>query len=85
MFRQRGDLDSRCETWMNYTGAREYDKTKWRRAALSGDVDWDDMSRSTRKIHTRKLKGKANFDNSKWAYFHRAALKQRSLVLGWIN
>jgi len=85
LLQQRGDLENRIRGWKNYANAPEYNKTKWRKAALIGDVEWDDMSPSERKIHTRRLKGKANFDNSKWAYFHRAALKQRSLVLGWIN
>ena len=85
LLQQRGDLDNRIQRWKNYTNATEYNKTSWRKAALIGNVEWDDMSPSERKIHTRRLKGKAHFDISKWAYFHRAALKQRSLVLGWIN
>ena len=85
LLQQRGDLDNRIQRWKNYTNATEYNKTSWRKAALIGNVEWDDMSPSERKFHTRRLKGKARFDISKWAYFHRAALKQRSLVLGWIN
>jgi hypothetical protein len=85
LFQRRGDLDSRCQRWRDFTHAPKYDKTKWRRAALEGDVKWDDMSRSERQAHTRTLRGKKGFDQSRWAYFHRAALKQRSLVLGWMN
>lgn len=83
---QSGDLDDRIQGWKDYTHAAMYDKTSWREAALKGDhVQWDDLSPSEMKVHTGKLKGKAGFDQSKWAYFHRAAMKQRSLVLGWIN
>jgi len=81
-----GNLDDRIDRWITYTEAAEYDKTAWRKAALKGDhVDWDDMSPSQMKVHIEKLQGKAGFDQSKWAYFHRAAMKQRALVLGWIN
>ena len=85
LLQQTGDLDNRIQRWKNYTNAVEYNRTTWRKAALIGNLEWDDMSISERKIHTRHIKGKAHFDVSKWAYFHRAALKQRSLVLGWIN
>ena len=85
LFQRKGDRDTRCQRWRVFSRAPEYDKTKWRRAALAGDVNWDDMSRSERQSHAKKLKGKKGFDQSKWAYFHRAALRQRSLVLGWIN
>ena len=85
LFQKRGDLDSRCSQWKKYTGASEYNKTKWRQKALKGDIEWDDMSPSEIKIHNRKLKGKSGFDSSKWAYFHRAAFKQRSMVVGWLN
>ena len=81
-----GDLDERIQGWKEYTHATQYDKTTWRKAALKGDhVEWDRMSPSQMRVHTQKLRGKAGFDQSKWAYFHRAAMKQRSLVLGWIN
>ncbi len=81
-----GDLDHRIQGWKAYTHATAYDKTVWRKAALKGDhVQWDHMSPSQMKVQLEKLKGKAGFDQSKWAYFHRAAMKQRSLVLGWIN
>jgi hypothetical protein len=85
LLKKKGDLSRRIQNWKTYTGAAEYDRTAWRSYALDGDVKWDDMSISERKIHTRRLKGKPGFDSSNWAYFHRAAHKQRSLVLGWIN
>ena len=85
LFKKGGTLEKRIQRWKEYTHARIYEKTHWRKLALSGDVEWDDMSPSERKSHTRKLKGRKHFDTSKWAYFHRSALKQRGLVLGWIN
>jgi hypothetical protein len=85
LLKSKGSLYKRCDMWKNYTGAPEYKKTKWRQDALKGDVEWDDMSPNDLKYHTKKLKGKAGFDTSKWAYFHRAAFKQRSLVIGWLN
>jgi len=85
LFSLKGRLEKRIRRWRNYTHANTYKKTTWRKAALTGNVAWDDMSPSERKSHTKHLRGKAGFDTSKWAYFHRAALKQRSLVLGWIN
>ena len=85
LFKRSGKCDSRCKRWKNYTKAPDYDRKKWRRGALKGNVDWDDMSRTRQKMHIRTLKGKVDFDESKWAYFHRAAFKQRSLVIGWLN
>ncbi len=85
LLQRRGSLEDRITGWKSYTNAPDYNKMKWRKAALKGDVEWDDMSPSERKIHTRRLKGRSNFDTSKWACFHRAALKQRGLVLFWIN
>ncbi|MHC4244378.1 MAG: DUF6765 family protein [Planctomycetota bacterium] len=85
LFKRTGSRESRCKRWKKYTDAPDYDKKKWRRGALKGNVDWDDMSRTRQKIHIKRLKGKAGFDTSKWAYFHRAAFKQRSLVVGWLN
>jgi hypothetical protein len=43
------------------------------------------MSRSRLSEHLGTLTGKKGFDASDWAFFHRAALKQRNLVLDWIN
>jgi len=85
LFKRKGDIDKRCGLWATYTSAPDYDKTKWRKAAVKGDVQWDKMSSSDMRSHLKKLKGKIGFDNSKWAFFHRAAHKQRSLVTSWLN
>ena len=85
LFSSTGDQDSRCDKWERHTGAPRYDKHKWRKEALVGDVDWDDMSQGARKYHVKAIKGKDNFDQTHWAYFHRAAHMQRSQVLGWLN
>jgi len=85
LLKSKGSIYKRCDMWKNYTGDPEYNKTKWRKDALKGDIEWDDMSPNDLKYHLKKFKGKADFDTSKWAYFHRAAFKQRSLVIGWSN
>jgi len=85
LFLKKGALEKRCDRWLDYTGAPAYDKQKWRKLAVKGDVDWDDIPRSEFKTHAGLLTGKKGFENSKWAFFHRAAFKQRSLVLGWLN
>jgi len=85
LFEQNGDLEARCKKWKSYTSAPKYCRTKWRKDALKGDVAWDELSPSVLKTHLSKLEGKAGFDNSKWAYFHRAAARQRSLVVDWLN
>ncbi len=43
------------------------------------------MSQSKFRDHADRLTGKKGFEISKWAFLHRAAFKQRSLVLGWLN
>jgi hypothetical protein len=85
LFEKKDELRKRCGAWKDYSKAPDYEKTKWRKAALKGDVDWDKMSASDFKSHAKKLQGKAGFDDSKWAYFHRGAFKQRNLVIGWLN
>jgi hypothetical protein len=85
LFAKKGSLDRRCTRWQEYTGAPEYDKHLWRKQAVKGNVEWDDMSRSTFRNHAVRLTGKKGFETSRWAFFHRAAFKQRSLVLGWLN
>jgi hypothetical protein len=85
LFRSKGDLDGRCRQWKQYAGAPDYDRTRWRREALKGDVEWDNLSRSAQQAGLARLKGKVGFDNSKWAFFHRAALKQRNLVIEALN
>lgn len=80
-----GSSDSRHEAWRQHTRAPRYSSTRWRRQALLGNVVWDDMSRSERRHRLESLRGKADFDNSNWARFHRAARRQRALVLDWLN
>lgn len=71
--------------WIDYTGLAEFDALEWRRQALLGDVSWDELSRRSMASRLGELRGKAGFDNSKWALFHRGAQKQRSLVTAWLN
>ena len=85
LFSQKGSLENRCGRWKAYTTAPDYDKQTWRKQAVKGDVNWDDMSRSDFRNHAIRLIGKKGFETSRWAFFHRAAFKQRSLVLGWLN
>jgi hypothetical protein len=85
LFSEKGDLEKRCKRWKVYTGAPAYDRQAWRSRAIYGDVDWDSLSRSRFKAHADTLTGKPGFETSRWAFFHRAAFKQRSLVLGWLN
>ncbi|MBC2715717.1 MAG: hypothetical protein HF978_10455 [Desulfobacteraceae bacterium] len=85
LFSQKGSLEKRCTRWKDYTQAQDYDKQTWRKQAVKGNVDWDDMSRSKFGNHAVRLTGKKGFETSKWTFFHRAAFKQRSLVLGWLN
>ncbi len=85
LFSNKGSLEKRCRRWQKYTGAPDYNKHQWRKQALKGNVDWDTMSRSKFRNHAGRLTGKKGFETSKWAFFHRAAFKQRSLVLGWLN
>jgi len=85
LLKRKGDLKRRCKRWKDYSSAPGYDRKKWRREALRGNVDWDYMSSSQMQTLKKELKGKTGFDDSRWAYFHRAALKQRSLVTGWLN
>jgi hypothetical protein len=85
LFAKPGSLEKRCARWKDYTGAPEYDRHLWRRQAIRGDVEWDDMSRSDFRGHATRLTGKKGFETSAWAFFHRAAFWQRALVLGWVN
>lgn len=85
LFLSSGSQEARCNRWLKYTGAPSYDKYKWRSDALHGDVEWDDMSQGRRKYHVTALRGVDDFDTQNWAFFHRAAHVQRSLVLTWLN
>jgi len=84
LFQSRGDRQKRCNAWKSFTDAPAYNEKKWRKDALIGEVDWNDMSVSEFSSHSATLRGKRNFDKSNWAYFHRAALKQRHLVMDWL-
>lgn len=60
--------------------AYRYDRHRWRDQALEGDTQWDDWSqREWDRMSPLGLE--ANFWNSLWVHFHRAALKQRHFVL----
>ena len=83
LFAKPGNTHARNKRWRSYTGAPVYDPLQWRKAALTGDVQWDAMSRPQRMIHINR--GKDGFDTSNWARFHRAAHLQRSRVLAWLN
>jgi hypothetical protein len=85
LFEKKMSLEKRCERWKKYTGTPAFNRTKWRRAALTGDVKWDSLSRSDLGAHMKTMKGKPGFDDSNWALFHRAAHIQRNLVEGWLN
>ncbi len=80
------DLDERCKRWQATFGplfppyAYNYDPMEWRQQALDGDTDWDRWSqRDWDRMPVLGLK--AGFWNSLWVHFHRAALRQRHLVL----
>ncbi len=83
LFAKPGSAGSRSLRWRLYTGAPEYDKTLWRKSALTGDTQWDGFSLEQRRVHINR--GKDGFDASFWARFHRAAHLQRSQVLAWLN
>ena len=85
LLRSQADEETRCGEWMQLTKAREYDTFKWREEALDGDVKWDRQSAPQIKDHLVSLKGKAGFEESDWACFHRAARTQRALVTAWLN
>jgi len=85
LFSKKGSLETRCARWQEYTRAPAYNKHLWRKQAVKGNVEWDDMSRNNFRAHSLRLTGKKGFETSRWAFFHRAAFKQRSLVLEWLN
>ena len=78
-------LKAKCERWRSWTKAPEYDKTKWRAAALEGNPKWDGFKRQRLARHLGKAVPKKGFAGSNWAKFHRAARRQRHLVLNWIS
>lgn len=83
------NIDDRCDNWIDFLRNHfkktktEYDKHKWRRAALvprkKSDIDWDKFKRKSFEKLTFAMK--PGFYNSLWVKFHRAALLQRHFVL----
>lgn len=80
--------EKRCQLWRqafsHYFGDLSdqyfYDPTAWREAALTGDVDWDEYTRKDWEVSAPRTV-KTGFWDSYWVHFHRAALRQRHLVL----
>jgi hypothetical protein len=79
-------VENRCKRWRQEfgylfePGTFHYDKQAWRRDAMEGDTNWDGYSEAEwRGMLPRKVK--PDFWNSLWVNFHRAALRQRHLVL----
>ena len=89
----KSDLGERCEKWREkfdhlfrpYPAGHSYnyDHRRWRDDALKGDTDWDSWSqREWDQMRPMELAGsEADFWNSLWVHFHRAALRQRHFVL----
>lgn len=85
---QQQDLEGRCDFWRRTFGTLFkpvqhkyfYDQQEWRKDALIGETDWDNFSSRDWDLEG-PFKGKPGFWNSLWVHFHRAALRQRHLVL----
>ncbi|MEA3340869.1 MAG: DUF6765 family protein [Chloroflexota bacterium] len=87
------DLGERCKKWQEkfdhlfrpYPAGHSYnyDHLKWRNEALKGDTAWDSWSqREWDQMRPMELvESEAEFWNSLWVHFHRAALRQRHLAL----
>ena len=83
------DLDKRCTEWQKqfkhlFSPLKfKYDKYEWRNEALKpqrkADTKWDDFKPSD--FRSLRFPRRRNFYNSRWVQFHRAALRQRHLVL----
>ncbi len=82
------DVQHRCQAWKKefrgvfgpLSAEYDYDPERWRQEAFFGDTDWDDFTpREWRQA--APFRSKANFWDSSWVHFHRAALLQRHLVL----
>ncbi|MFC1836884.1 DUF6765 family protein [Thermodesulfobacteriota bacterium] len=82
LIKMEAECKVRCREWRRHTGARKYDKTYWRKLAFSDKTEWDWLSPP--EFMGLNPPHKRGFDKSLWANFHRAARKQRCLVLGWI-
>jgi hypothetical protein len=85
---QAAMVEKRCERWRKEFGYLfepepakfHYDKEAWRQDAVEGDTDWDEYSQAEwSKMLPREVK--PGFWESLWVNFHRAALRQRHLVL----
>lgn len=57
-----------------------YDRMLWRTWAVQGDTEWDGFSRADWE-HADPYVPMPKFWDSLWVHFHRAALRQRHLVL----
>lgn len=85
----KGNEEQRCENWKNayakFFGEElpAYDKYAWRMDALAAkspdQVMWDKISRE--EFASYRFNHNPRFFSSDWVGFHRAALKQRFLVL----
>jgi hypothetical protein len=86
-FYQTRDLHQRCERWRQafaslfepYPENYIYDQQSWRQQALDGPTDWDGFAQ--RDWDRAEYGLKRDFWDSLWVHFHRAALRQRHLVL----
>ena len=82
------DVQKRCERWKKafrhlfdpHARSFSYDRETWRKKAVKGDTDWDDWTQRDWD-QMLPLKLRPNFWDSLWVHFHRAALRQRHLVL----
>jgi hypothetical protein len=81
-------VENRCDRWRKEFGYLfepkadkfRYDKTAWRRDAITGDPDWDGYSEEEwNAMLPREVR--PGFWDSLWVNFHRAALRQRHFVL----
>ena len=86
---RKEDVEKRCSKWrdrfqplfdpLNF----EYDRRAWRNDALGPerevDTEWGDFKPSD--FHQLQFPMKPDFYDSPWVQFHRAALRQRHLVL----
>lgn len=83
------DVEKRCGKWKKHFQYMfdplnfAYDSRAWRNDALGpddeADTDWDDFEPSD--FRHLQFPMKPGFYNSLWVQFHRAALRQRHLVL----
>jgi len=85
---EAAEVEQRCDAWRTefralfapHSEAYAYDPEAWRREAVEGDTDWDDYSEADWTL-MRPRQVRSNFWDSNWVHFHRAALRQRYLVL----